>query len=90
MELQPESESAVVSPSLLVAIEICADKPVSHRFNIGMRDFVEDAAFLREDQPSLSLKRKRASADLPTPSSSKHSKRDTALQPIQLNSQVSF
>ena len=90
MELQPESESAAVSPSLLAAIEIRAEKPVSCRFDIGMREFMEDAAFLREDQPSLSLKRKRASADLPAPSSSKHSKRDKALQPIQLKSQVAF
>ena len=86
MELQPESESPAVSLSLLAAIEIRTDKPVSRRFDIVMRDFVEDAAFLRENQPSLSLKRKRASAYLPAPSLSKHSKRDTALQPIQLNS----
>ena len=39
---------------------------------------VEDAAFLQENRPSLSLKRKRASADLPAPSSSKDFKRDTA------------
>ena len=86
MELQPESESPAVSLSLLVAIEIRANQPVSRHFNIVMRDFVEDAGFLRENQPSLSLKRKRASADLPALSSSKHSMRDTALQPIQLNS----
>ena len=89
MELQPESESAAVSPSLLAAIETRADKAVSFRFDIGMRDFVEDAAFLR-DQPSLSLKRKRASTDLPAPSSSNHSKRDMALQPIQLNTESRF
>ena len=82
MELQPESESAAVSPSLLAAIETCAAKPVSRRFDIGMQYFVEDAAFLRENRSSLSLKRKRASADLLAPSSSKHSKRDMALQPI--------
>ena len=82
MELQPESESAAVSPSLLAAIETRAAKPVSRRFDIGVRDFEEDAVFLRENRPSLSLKRKRASVDLPAPSSSKHSKRDTALQPI--------
>ena len=79
MQLHPESGSAAVSPSLLAAIETSADKPVSCCFDIGMRDFVEDAAFLREHRSSLSLKRKRASADLPVPSSSK---RDTALQPI--------
>ena len=82
MELLPESESAAVSPSLLAAIETRAAKPVSCRFDIGMRDFMEDAAFLRENRASLSLKRKRASADLPAPFSSKHSKRDTGLQPI--------
>ena len=82
MELQPKSDSAAVSPSLLAAIETCAAKPVSRLFNIGMQDFVEDIAFLRENRPSLSLKRKRVSADLPAPSSSKHSKRETALQPI--------
>ena len=46
--------------------------------------------FLQENRPSLSLKRKRASADVPAPSSSKHSKRDMALQPIQLNSESRF
>ena len=49
MELQPESESDAASPSLLAAIEIRADKSVSRPFNIGMREFVEDAAFLREN-----------------------------------------
>ena len=72
MKLQPELESSAVSPSLLAAIETRADKPVSCPFDIGMRDFVDDAAFLRENRRSLSLKRKRASADLPAPSSSKH------------------
>ena len=56
MELQLESESAAVPPSLLAAIETRAAKPVSLRFDIGMRDFVDDAAFLRENRPSLSLK----------------------------------
>ena len=59
------SQSATLSPSR----EIRADKLQSRRFDIGMRDFVGDAAFLQENRPSLSLKRKRASADLPTPSS---------------------
>ena len=90
MELQPESESAALYPSLLAAIETRTDKPVSYHFDIGMQDFVADAAFLRENRPSLSLKRKRVSADLPAPSSSKHSKRDTSLQPIQLNSESRF
>ena len=36
------------------------------------------------------MKRKRTSVDLPAPSSSKHFKRDTALQPIQLNSESRF
>ena len=36
MELQPESESAAVSLSLLAAIETRANKPVSRRFDIGM------------------------------------------------------
>ena len=45
MKLQPELESSAVSPSLLAAIETRADKPVSCPFDIGMRDFVEDAAF---------------------------------------------
>ena len=79
-----------MSPFLLAAIETRADKAVSCHFDIGMRDFVEDAGFLRENRPFLSLKRKRASADLPAPSSSKHFKRDTALQPIQLNSESRF
>ena len=71
------SDSFVVS--LLAAIETLAAKPVSRLFDTRMRDFVEDAAFLRENRASLSLKRKRVSADLPALSSSK---RDTALQPI--------
>ena len=64
------SQSATLSPSLLTAGETRADKLESHRFDIGMRDFEGDAAFLQENLPSLSLKRKRASADLSKPSSS--------------------
>ena len=58
MELQLESKSDAVSPSLLAAIETRGDKSVSRRFDIGMRDFVEDTVFLRENWPFLSLKRK--------------------------------
>ena len=64
------SQSTTLSLSLLAAVETCADKLESRRFDIGMRDFVGDAAFLQENRPSLPLKRKRASADLTTPSSS--------------------
>ena len=88
MELQQESEIAAMSQSLLSAVETHTDKRVSRRFDIyiGMEDFTEHAAILQENRPFLSLKQKRASADLPAPSSSKHFKRDTALLPIQLNS----
>ena len=64
------SQIATLSPSLLASSETRADKLESCRFDIGMRDFVGDAAFLQENRPSLSMKRKRVSADLPTPSSS--------------------
>ena len=53
-EASAGSESAVVSPSLLAAVETRTDKPVSCCFNIGMQDFVEDAALLQENRPSLS------------------------------------
>ena len=46
--------------------------------------------FLQENWPSLSLKWKRASVDLRAPSLSKHFKSNTALQPIQLNSESHF
>ena len=62
------SQSATLSPSLLAAGETCMDKLESRRFDIGMWDFMGDAAILQENWPSLSLKRKRASADLPAPS----------------------
>ena len=90
MELQRESENAAMSLSLLDAVETHTDKPISRRFDIGMQDFMADAVFLQENRPSLSLKRKRTSTDLPEPSSSKHFKRDTALQPIQMNSELRF
>ena len=64
------SQSATLSPSLLAAGKIRIDKLESRRFNVGMRDFVGDVVFSQENRPSLSLKRKRVSADLPTPSSS--------------------
>ena len=64
------SQSATLSPSFLPAGETCADKLESHCFDIGMCDFVGDAAILQVNWPSLSLKRKRASTDIPTPSSS--------------------
>ena len=53
-----------MSLSLLAAVETRTDKPVSRDFDIGMRDFVDDAPLLQENWPSLSLKRKKASANL--------------------------
>ena len=64
------SQSSTLSPFLLAACKTRADKLESRRFDTGMWDFVGDAAFLKENQPSLSLKRKRVSADLPTSYSS--------------------
>ena len=64
------SQSTTLSPSLLAVGETRADKLESRHFDIGMRDCMGDAAFLQENWPSLSLKRKRVSADIPTPSSS--------------------
>ena len=64
------SQSATLSPSLLSTGETRTDKLESHRFDIGMRDFMGDVAVSQENWPSLSLKRKKESADLPTPSSS--------------------
>ena len=60
------SQSATLSPFLLASGETRADKLESRRFDTGMWDFVGDAAFLQENRPSLLLKRKRVSADLPT------------------------
>ena len=64
------SQSATLSPFLLAAGEN-ARANLNHIASI-YRDakFRGDAAFLQENRPSLSLKRKRASADLPKPSSS--------------------
>ena len=58
MKIQQESKSAAI------VIVTHADDPVSCCFDKGMRDFVEDAGLLQENWTSLSLKRKRASADL--------------------------
>ena len=65
-----QSATATLSPSILAAGETRADKFKSRCFDIGMCDFVGDDAIFQENWPSLSLKKKRASADLPTPSSS--------------------
>ena len=82
MELQPESESAAVSPSLLAAIETRAAKPVSRRFDIRMRDFMEGAAFCTRKSTIPVIEKEKSVRRSTAPSSSKHFQRDMTLQPI--------